>query len=98
VRTFKVVGEGGIAQVDLIRNHLLIYNAQGDIVEQSDGKDFKRNDMFLAQMKQFLSSVAGQTKPMVNLWDGTQSLRLALAAKESMTSQSVVFLKQGLIQ
>jgi predicted dehydrogenase len=98
VRTFKVVGEGGIAQVDLIRNYLLIYNAEGDIVEQSDGKDFKRNDMFLAQMKQFLASVAGQTKPMVNLWDGTQSLRLALAAKESMTSQSVIFLKQGLTQ
>ena len=96
VRTFKIVGDRGIAQVDLIRSQLTVYNAEGEIVEQSDGSDFKRNDMFLAQMKHFLASVAGQTAPVVNLWDGMQSMRLALAAKESLASQSVVFLKQEL--
>lgn len=93
VRTFKVVGDSGIAQVDLIKNHLIVHNVAGEVVEQSDGSDFKRNDMFLAQMKHFLASVAGHTAPMVNLSDGIQSMRLALAARESMASQSVVFLK-----
>ena len=96
VRTFKVVGDQGLAQVDLIRNQLTVYNAGGEIVEQWDGSDFKRNDMFLAQIKHFLASVAGQTGPEVNLWDGMQSMRLALAAKESLASQTVVFLKQEL--
>lgn len=94
VRTFKVVGDSGIAQVDLIRNNLVIHDANGEIVEHSNGNDFKRNDMFLAQMKHFLETVSGQTNPKVNLYDGIQSLRIALAAKESMSSQRVVILKQ----
>lgn len=98
VRTFKIVGDRGIASVDLIMNQLQVYNSEGVLVEQSDGFDFKRNDMFLAQMKHFLACLAGQTTPLVNLWDGIQSLRLALAAKESMKSHSVVFLNQGLAQ
>lgn len=93
VRTFKIVGDRGIAQVDLICNQLTVYNAEGEIVEQSDGSSFKRNDMFLAQMQHFLASVAGQVAPEVNLWDGMQSMRLALAARASLASQSVIFLQ-----
>jgi predicted dehydrogenase len=92
VRTFKVVGDQGVAQVDLIKGHLTVYNAEGTAIEEWDGANFKRNDMFLGQMQHFLASVAGQTAPQVNLWDGIQSMRLALAAKESLASQTVVHL------
>jgi predicted dehydrogenase len=94
VRTFKIVGDQGIAQVDLIKGQLAVYNVEGDVVETWDGSSFKRNDMFLNQMKHFLASVAGQTPPQVNLWDGIQSMRLALAAKESLASQTLVHIAE----
>lgn len=93
-RTFKIVGDQGIAQVDLIKGQLAVYNAEGDVVESWDGSSFKRNDMFLNQMRHFLASVAGETPPQVNLWDGIQSMRLALAAKESLTSQTLVHIAE----
>ncbi len=92
VRTFKVVGDQSVAQVDLIKGHLTIYNPEGTAIEEWDGANFNRNDMFLGQMQHFLASVAGQTAPLVNLWDGIQSMRLALAAKESLARQTVVHL------
>jgi predicted dehydrogenase len=93
VRTFKIVGDQGIAQVDLIKGEILVYNAEGEVIETWDGSSFKRNDMFLDQMKHFLASVDGETPAQVNLWDGIQSLRLALAAKESLASHTLVHLQ-----
>ncbi len=90
VRTFKIIGDKGIAHVDLIKGQLSVYNEEGSVIETWDGRNFKRNDMFLNQMKHFLSSVAGDTQPLVNLWDGIQSMRLALAAKESLASQTLI--------
>jgi predicted dehydrogenase len=90
VRRFKVVGDGGLAVVDLIQNHLTVCNAEGDTIERWDGSNFQRNDMFLAQMRHFLDCVSGKDTPKVNLHDGIQSLRLALAAKQSLASHSVV--------
>jgi predicted dehydrogenase len=92
VRTFKIVGDKSIALVDLIKNQLFLHNKDGDIVEQWDGAVFKRNDMFLEQMRHFLDCVAGQSNPQVNLHDGIQSLCLALAAKDSLANRKIVTL------
>jgi predicted dehydrogenase len=93
-RTFKIVGDRGVAMMDLIKNHLTVYNAEGEVVERWDGAGFKRNDMFQAQMQHFLACVAGRATAMVNLEDGMHSLRLALAAKESLARQNVVHLNR----
>ena len=92
VRRFKVIGDGGSAWVNLISNNLTVCNAEGDTIEQWDGTGFQRNDMFLAQMRHFLDCIAGKATPLVDLHDGIQSLRLALAAKQSLTSHEVVHL------
>jgi predicted dehydrogenase len=94
VRTLKIVGDQGIAQIDLIKGTLMVYSAEGDVIEQWDGSNFKRNDMFLAQMRHFLACVADEAFPQVSLWDGMQSMRLALAAKQSLASQALVQLQE----
>ena len=96
-RNFKIVGDRGTASVDMIRNHLTVFDGEGGIVEEWDGADFKRNDMFRAQMEHFLAAVTDSSAPAVSLWDGMQSLRLALAAKASLASHSVVLLKDGAV-
>lgn len=90
VRCFKIIGDQGIADLDLIGHQMKVFSTDGSLQEQWDGSDFKRNDMFEGQMRHFLDCVAGSSSPKVNLWDGIQSLRLALAAKESMASKAIV--------
>lgn len=90
VRRFKVVGDGGLAVVDMIGNRLVVCSAEGDMVEEWDGAGFQRNDMYHAQIQHFLDCVAGKAEPRVSLHDGIQSLKLALAAKESLALQALV--------
>jgi len=94
VRTFKVIGDRGVALIDLIMNKLTVYNIEGEAIEHWDGAGFKRNDMFYGQMQHFLACMAGQASAQVELHDGMQSMRLALAAKESLSRQTVVHLKK----
>lgn len=46
-------------------------------------KDFERNDMFLEEMRHFLSVVRGIEKPACDYLDGKRSLELALAVYKS---------------
>jgi predicted dehydrogenase len=45
-------------------------------------------------MRHFLACVADEAFPQVSLWDGMQSMRLALAAKQSLASQALVQLQE----
>jgi len=47
---------------------------------------FDRNQLFLDQTRHFLACIEGRETPLVSLHDGVQSLRMALAAKESIAS------------
>jgi len=84
VRTFKIIGDGGSADIDLINLKLNVYDAEGQLVEHSDFAGFARNDMFLEQARHFIDCVKGNARPQVSLFDGLQSLRLALAALQSL--------------
>jgi hypothetical protein len=48
--------------------------------------------MFLSAMQHFLRCMAGEEEPVVNLRDGSQSLAMALAARESLDTGQVVVL------
>jgi predicted dehydrogenase len=84
VRTFKIIGDGGSAVMDLINTQLTVYTATGEVAESSNFPDFVRNEMFLNQARHFLDCLQGNARPKVTLFDGLQSLRLALAARESL--------------
>lgn len=84
VRTFKIIGDGGSAEVDLINLKMNVFDAEGQVLEHSDFAGFMRNDMFLNQARHFIDCVNGIAAPQVTLFDGLQSLRLALAALESL--------------
>jgi len=51
---------------------------------------FERNDMFLEEMRQFLSVIAGESEPVCSLSDGIAALEIALAARESAESSRLV--------
>ena len=83
-RKFRIVGDAGCAEMDLIANRLCVYDAVGELCEQNDFAGFNRNDMFLEQARHFLDCLGSGNKPVVDLMAGVQILRLALAARRSL--------------
>ena len=51
---------------------------------------FERNELFLDELRHFLECVETRAKPVVDLNDGMWSLKMALAARESITTGRVV--------
>jgi predicted dehydrogenase len=84
VRSLRIVGDNGYAELDLLANRLRVYDREGELFEADDFPGFVRNDMFLEQARHFLDCIKGACTPKVSLHDGLQSLRLALAARRSL--------------
>jgi len=93
VRSFRIVGDAGYAELDLLANRLRVHDTEGTLCEADDFSGFVRNDMFLAQARHFLACLDG-APPTVSLHDGVQSLRLALAALRSLKEEREVALSE----
>lgn len=96
VRTFKISGDAGMAEINLLRNHMVIYDEQGNKLEELNLTGFNRNDMFLEQARQLLECITANKVPKIELHAGIQSLRLALAAKESLARGVEIQLSESL--
>lgn len=86
VRTFKIVGDAGSAEIDLIQNVLRTQGGSDVNRAELEFPEFKRNDMFVQQARHVLECFASRATPRVDLHAGIESLRLALAAKESLAT------------
>ena len=89
-RSCEVVGDAGKILVDIRALTVEVFDGQGNSVESSSYKDFQRNQLFLDELNYFLDGLQGKPVPLVNLRDAAQSLRMALAAKESLATGNVV--------
>lgn len=56
----------------------------------SPPESFERNQLFVSQMRHFIETARGESEPNCSLDDGIMALRLALAAKKSQESGSIV--------
>ncbi|HTB64209.1 MAG TPA: Gfo/Idh/MocA family oxidoreductase [Opitutales bacterium] len=89
-RNFQIIGEAGTIYWDYLGKTLQLFGENGAMIEFENYADLPRNHMFVSEMQHFLACIAGRETPRVNLRDGAQSLRMALAAKESIASGKVV--------
>ena len=89
-RCCRIVGDAGKMDLDFRALSLVVYQNDGSIRERLDLPDFQRNQMFLDEMEAFLRCVDRRETPVVSLRDGAQSLKMALAARESLRSRKVV--------
>jgi predicted dehydrogenase len=89
-RSCEVVGDDGKILVDIRALTVDVFDGRGNSVETNSYKDFQRNRLFLDELNFFLDGMQGKQVPLVNLRDGAQSLRMALAAKESLATGKVV--------
>lgn len=86
-RQCEIIGDRARALMDLHALTVTVF-ARGQaapIVESFHG--FERNQLFIDQTRHFLECVRTRQRPIVDLRDGLQSLRMALAAKQSIATQ-----------
>lgn len=91
-RTCQVIGDAGKILVDLRAPTVNVFDSQGNLAETNTFEGFQRNQLFLDEMQHFLACLQGKRAPLVTVRDGAQSLRMALAAKESLATGQIVAL------
>jgi predicted dehydrogenase len=92
-RTCEVIGEDGRIEADLDARSMRVVDVLGRSTETTAFEGFDRNDMFVEEMARFLACVRREAVPHVSVADGARSLRLALAARESLDTGAVVTLE-----
>ena len=84
-RTCKVVGEEGTICWDMASKAVKLYSASnGKWQTFPESSGYSVNDMYLEEMRHFLSCVRGEDEPSLGLSDAKRVLQIALAIKESM--------------
>jgi predicted dehydrogenase len=89
-RRCRILGTKGKIEFDLLRGNITAYDGNGYAFLRETHDGFDRNDMFLEEMRAFLSCVKTRGRPEISLEDAAVSLRMALAAKKSMETGEVV--------
>jgi predicted dehydrogenase len=91
-RGCAIIGDEGKILMSLSNLTLERFDGTGLLAEKLSFGGFSRNEMFVSEMRHFFDCIAGCAVPLSSLRDGAQSLRMALAAKESLASGRVVCL------
>ena len=89
-RGCKILGDAGKIIVDLQELTVAVFDAQGSLTVATDFRGFQRNELFLREASHLLACLRGEEVPQVTVRDGAQSLKMALAVKESLVSGRVV--------
>jgi predicted dehydrogenase len=89
-RQCEVIGDRGRVVMDLHALTVSVFAQGNAAAEVRNFSGFERNQLFIDQLKHFLDCVKSRTKPVVDLHDGLQSLRMALAAKKSIEARDPI--------
>ena len=92
-RTCQVIGDAGKIMLDFHGLTVKLYDGDGQLVQTDSFEAFQRNQMYLDDLAHFLGCIRGEQEVMVSVRDGAQSLRMALAAKESIETRKAVDLR-----
>jgi predicted dehydrogenase len=89
-RQCEVIGDRGRVVMDLAQITVTLFTRHSKTPQVETHRDFERNQLFLDEMKHLLECESLRRKPIVDLHDARQSLRMALAARASIQRHEVV--------
>lgn len=84
-----VVGETGSLFFDYVKNELVLHMIDRDSPQTISYAGFERNDMFMAEIEEFVNSCKENRPPLIPLTDGAAVLTICLAAKRSIKTRDV---------
>jgi len=94
-RRCEIIGTGGRILVDFPALSVVVSNRDsGEVLTRTFGQ-YDRSTLFLNEMQHFLECVHNRRKPIVDLAEGAQSLRMVMAAKRSIEEKRVVELSEA---
>jgi predicted dehydrogenase len=89
-RQCEVIGDRGRAIMDLHELSVSVFTRGDPSPVHYRFAGFERNQLFVNQLKHFMECLNTRKRPIVDLQDGLQSLRMALAVKQSMITHQPV--------
>ena len=89
-RGCEIIGDRGKIVMDLPSLSVTRTDSEGKVAETARWDTFDRKQLFLDELGHFLDCVKTRRKPVVDLRDGVWSLRMALAARESIATGRMV--------
>ena len=92
-RTCTIVGDEGNIVWDYHGKSTVLQTRVTGKTETLDFSNLERNQLFMDELKHFLSAVKGEVAPVVDIRSGYESLQMALAALASIETGEVQILK-----
>ena len=90
VRKCKIIGTAGKIEMDLLGCQFLYSNYEtGEILEESF-EQFDRNEMFMAELKEFLDCVEKRRIPECDVRAARSSTKIGLAIKQSFADEKEI--------
>ncbi len=83
-RKFRIQLEDALILSDLSNNRVRLFGNKEEIITQKDFPDLKRNDLFMEEMREFISAVKNKRQSSISLYDGIETLKLAMRIKEAI--------------
>ena len=81
-RGCQIIGDEGTIIWDDSASEVRLFEAKDSEWQTFRQEGFERNDMYVAEMKHFLNCLEGRDTPVVDVEEGAEVLRIALAARE----------------
>ncbi|MBU1055295.1 MAG: Gfo/Idh/MocA family oxidoreductase [Proteobacteria bacterium] len=83
-RWFRIQFEKATLFCNLTESNLRIFGQLGEMIEEYIFHDFQRNTLFVEELKEFITAIKDRRDPQVTLYDGVESLKLALKIKANI--------------
>ncbi|MCQ2520926.1 MAG: Gfo/Idh/MocA family oxidoreductase [Lachnospiraceae bacterium] len=78
----EVIGDEGRIILDFNKAEITLYQEDGE-AHTENFSNFQRNDMFITELRSFLSSIENNTEEEIPLTEGIKGLQLVLMAKKA---------------
>lgn len=88
-RKCKIIGTEGKLEIDLLSATICQYDKFGEEILNIT-YDFERNDMFVEELSDFLNAIEKEKNIGITIDEGIESLKMALAIKDSMKTGKIV--------
>ena len=86
------MGKKGKIIIDLTNSELTLFNSLGEILHSEKILDFKRNKMFLDELKHFFHCYKKKCNTNIPISEGINGLKIVASVYDSLKNNNLVYL------
>jgi len=91
-RVCEVIGDKSYLHFDFFTNELIMQSNTSGKINKFSYDNFCRDDMFLSAMEEFFYCVENERSTSQSLEEGINSMKISMAAKESLEKGNVIYI------